>query len=84
LSLILRQAGEANVVRNDRVTESDLGEGDNAQKTKKSPVGTVGSARPTELISVPSTDLSTVTVYVVRDINKDVEGQKYTVTKEGR
>jgi pilus assembly protein CpaB len=85
LSLILRQAGEADVVRNDRVTESDLGEGDSARKNRKSPVGSVVSAqRPTELSSVPSIDLSTVSVYVVRDINKDVEGQKYTVTREGR
>jgi pilus assembly protein CpaB len=85
LSLILRQAGEADLVRNDRVTESDLGEGDNARHSKKSPIGSVVSEqRPTELISAPSADLSTVSVYVVRDINKDVEGQKYTVIKEGR
>jgi len=85
LSLILRQAGEADVVRNDRVTESDLGEGDSARKNRKSPVGSeVSAQRPTELSSVPSIDLSTVSVYVVRDINKDVEGQKYTVTREGR
>src|SRR5476651_224418 len=38
LSLILLHAGEANVVRNDRITESDLGEGDNMRQSKKSPV----------------------------------------------
>lgn len=76
LSLILRQAGEASVVQNDRITESDLGAGDIARQTKKSLV-----------VSVPSgerPDPSTVSVYVVRDIIKDVEGVKYTVVKEGR
>jgi pilus assembly protein CpaB len=85
LSLILRQAGEANVVRNDRINESDLGEGDNTHQSKKSPVVSVTSDQhPTKPISLPMADLSTVSVYVVRDINKDVEGQKYTVIKENR
>jgi pilus assembly protein CpaB len=76
LSLILRQAGQGDVVQNDRITESDLGTGDNARRMKKSQVvsGSSGEAP----------DLSTVSVYVVRDIVKDAEGAKYTVTKEGR
>jgi pilus assembly protein CpaB len=76
LSLILRQAGQGDVVQNDRITESDLGAADIARRSKKSVV-TSGSSG-----DIP--DLSTVSVYVVRDIVKDAEGTKYTVTREGR
>jgi pilus assembly protein CpaB len=84
LSLILRQAGEANVVVNGRVSESDLGEGDNARQSNKSVVVSGSSGQQAGApISAPA-DLSTVSVYVVRNIGKDAEGQKYTVIKENR
>jgi len=76
LSLILRQAGQGDVVQNYRITESDLGAADIARRAKKSAAISGSSSE------VP--DLSTVSVYVVRDIVKDAEGAKYTVTKQGR
>ena len=76
LSLILRQPGEAEVVQHGRVTESDLGD-----VKRQSLDATKPSERQAMEPLPPPADLSTVPVYVLRDIRKDA--QKYQVIKEG-
>jgi pilus assembly protein CpaB len=81
LSLILRQPNEAKIVQHDRVTESDLGEAGRKRQVQTSPDTSRSSRLPTTELARSAADLSTVPVYVLRDIRKDA--QKYLVIKEG-
>jgi len=81
LSLILRQPNETDIVRHDRVTELDLNGGDNARQPTSSPAPSVSSKPQAQTPQPAAVDLSTVPVYVYRDIRKDA--QKYTVKREG-
>ncbi len=82
LSLILRQPNETDIVRHDRITELDLNGGDNARQPTSSIAPSVSSEPQTQAPQPAAVDLSTVPVYVYRDIRKDA--QKYTVKREGR
>jgi pilus assembly protein CpaB len=81
LSLILRQPNETDVVRHDRVTELDLSGGETARQPASSITPSMPSEPQAQAPQAPAPDLSTVPVYVYRDIRKDA--QKYTVKREG-
>jgi pilus assembly protein CpaB len=68
LSLILRKAGDADVVANSRVTETDLSEAE-----------TVARAVTPAVVSPPPPVSSDVTVTIIRNL----KGQDYKVVKEG-
>jgi pilus assembly protein CpaB len=86
LSLILRQPGEAEVVRHERVKESDLSPSlsppENSIQASNSLNQSITSPTGLETPANDGPDLSTVPVYVVRDIRKD--GEKYMVNGVGR
>jgi pilus assembly protein CpaB len=81
LSLILRQPNETDVVGHNKVTELDLNGGENARQSASSIAPSMPSEPQAQAPQAPAPDLSTVPVYVYRDIRKDA--QKYTVKREG-
>ena len=76
LSLILRKAGDSNVVVNQRVTTSDLSEAAAERRPIPATVA-VAPAREAPLPPPPPTD---VTVWIIRDL----KSQDYKVTREQR
>jgi pilus assembly protein CpaB len=81
LSLILRQPNETDVVGHNKVTELDLNGGENVRQSESSITPSMPSEPQAQAPQTPAPDLSTVPVYVYRDIRKDA--QKYTVKREG-
>jgi pilus assembly protein CpaB len=81
LSLILRQPNETDIVGHNKVTELDLNGGENVRQPASSTTPSTPSEPQALAPQAPAPDLSTVPVYVYRDIRKDA--QKYTVKREG-
>ena len=77
LSLILRKAGDSNVVVNQRVTTSDLSE---AAAERRVPVPATVAEAPAREAPPPPAPPTDVTVWIIRDL----KSQDYKVTKEQR
>ena len=77
LSLILRKAGDSNVVMNQRVTTSDLSE---VAAERRAPVPATVAVAPTREAPPPPPPPSDATVWIIRDL----KSQDYKVVKEQR
>ena len=76
LSLILRKAGDSNVVANQRVTTSDLSEA----AAERRPVPATVAEAPAREIPLPPAPPTDATVWIIRDL----KSQDYKVVKEQR
>jgi pilus assembly protein CpaB len=77
LSLILRKAGDSNVVMNQRVTTSDLSE---AEAQRRVPVPATVAEAPAREAPPPPAPPTDATVWIIRDL----KSQDYKVTREQR